>query len=706
MIFERSKTLVIVVVLGGSFLTLALAMSLGQSLVENWQLTLERDADIVSAVMEAEVEKFVFGLEGARGALVAGDFRLDHKRFRAYAASRDYFSIFSGALGVGFIRQVPRSDLTRYVTEVRRHFPDFEVHPKTNADPHMVIEFVEPVTINKPAIGLDVAFEAHRREAAQESARTGRPILSKKIALVQATAEHHGFLYFLPVYSTHSIPETEEKRLEQLIGWVYAPVMLDKLFASARNRLPPQLSIHIESPTDNVNLNLGENIERKTWPRNHVERDFRVTGRSWKMTVIANHEGLIRSLLKVILVSFFGLLLMGFTGVILFLRIRQQDQSLYSQKKWLDAVLDSVAHTVIAVRPDGIISTFNRAAQKKLGYAADEIVGRHTPEIIHVPEEVRARAAVLERELGRKVDAGFEAFVAKALTVGSDTNEWMYVRKNGERFPVRLTVTVVRDGLSRIIGFVGIAEDLSEQKKMIDVIEAQKLKMIESSKLSLLGEMAGGIAHEINSPLTVIVAHAEALFEGVNAGTYPSQVEKPAKMILNTAWRIGKIVKALRQFSRDATGDPMTDLNLKSVIDSTLDLCREKLDRAKVQLRLDLDPNLRVVGREVELSQVLMNLISNSIDAVGGQPSPWIEIHAQATPHGRARLTVTDSGPGIPKAVAEKIMLPFFTTKETGKGTGLGLSISKTIVESHYGVLIYDDQAKNTRFVIELPSSV
>lgn len=706
MIFRRTKTLVILVVCAGSLLTLALSASLSRSLIENWQLSLSRDADTVTAVLEGEVEKFLFGLEGARGILVADDFKLDIERFRSYAASRGYFSHFPGALGFGFIRLVPREHLARYLKGVRRQFPDFEVHPKTTADPHMIIEFIEPLAANRPAMGLDIAFEAHRREAAMESARTGLPTLTKKISLVQAAAEHHGFLYFLPVYRTATIPATEEERLKLLVGWVYAPFVLDKLFATARARFPSDLKVEIRSQRDQVDLAMGDDIRRINWPSNSVHRDLRVSGRSWDLTVTAGQTGLIHSLLEVALVSFFGILLMIFAGVALYTGIRQKDRSLLAQKTWLDAVINSVSHSVIAVRPDGIITTFNQAAQKMLGYTPDEIVGRSTPEVIHDPEEVRARAEVLERELGQTVRPGVETFVIKALSAGSDTNEWTYIRKNGDRFPVRLTVSVVKDSAGGTIGYVGVAEDLTEQRKILRTMETQRLRMIESSKLSLLGEMAGGIAHEINSPLTVIIGHVEALAEGVGSGRYSPPVEKPAQAILNTAWRIAKIVKALRQFSRDAAHDPMTDVHLKTMVESTVDLCREKIERAGIQLKLDLDPSLRILGREVELAQVLMNLVSNSMDAVHGQDQPWIEIRAFATPHGRAKLTVTDSGSGIPKTVASKIMLPFFTTKDIGKGTGLGLSISKSIIESHYGVLLYDDSSPNTRFVIELPMSV
>lgn len=129
------------------------------------------------------------------------------------------------------------------------------------------------------------------------------------------------------------------------------------------------------------------------------------------------------------------------------------------------AILECADYSIISTSPDGIIRTFNHAAERMLGYRAEEVIGQATPEIIHDREEVARRAAELTAELGRPVAAGFEAFVAKARLGLADEQEWTYLRKDGSRFPVQLSVTAMRDEAGQIIGFMGIAHDITRRRE-------------------------------------------------------------------------------------------------------------------------------------------------------------------------------------------------------------------------------------------------
>lgn len=227
--------------------------------------------------------------------------------------------------------------------------------------------------------------------------------------------------------------------------------------------------------------------------------------------------------------------------------------------------------------------------------------------------------------------------------------------------------------------------------------------LVQAGKLSALGEMAGGVAHEINNPLSVIQLKSSQLVELVGEQELDrSQIEGSAKVIEHTVNRIAKIVKGLRSFSRNATNDPFVETPLSVIIEDTLSLCAEKLKMQSVAVRVPKETSLTLSCRATEISQVLLNLINNSFDALEGKKDPWIELQVhEAGPD--VEIWVTDSGKGIPKAVQEKIFQPFFTTKEIGKGTGLGLSISKGIIEAHGGSFSIDNQCSNTRFVIRLP---
>ena len=130
----------------------------------------------------------------------------------------------------------------------------------------------------------------------------------------------------------------------------------------------------------------------------------------------------------------------------------------------------------------------------------------------------------------------------------------------------------------------------------------------------------------------------------------------------------------------------------------------EKIKIKQIKIEHNIDPNLQVLVKPTQLSQVFMNLINNSIDAIENLPDPWIKIESEVTPDQYIMIRFTDSGNGIPHHIVEKIMQPFFTTKEIGKGTGLGLSISKGIIEEHKGQFSYDENALNTTFEIKIPN--
>ena len=240
----------------------------------------------------------------------------------------------------------------------------------------------------------------------------------------------------------------------------------------------------------------------------------------------------------------------------------------------------------------------------------------------------------------------------------------------------------------------------------LEKIEDQRKQVIQAAKLSSLGEMAGGIAHEINNPLTIISASVTALRRSLREKSMLS--EQDQKLMLNieriakTTDRIAKIVNGLKNFSRDTTHDPLIKKSLKEIIHSTLDLCQEKLKTLMIDVIIDEFEDIELECHHVQIEQVLMNLISNAVDALQNSAVRIIKI-STTMENGHVFLQVRDTGTGVPKAISDKIMQPFFTTKEIGKGTGLGLSISKGIIESHQGKFYLDGDSDETCFVIELP---
>jgi signal transduction histidine kinase len=229
-------------------------------------------------------------------------------------------------------------------------------------------------------------------------------------------------------------------------------------------------------------------------------------------------------------------------------------------------------------------------------------------------------------------------------------------------------------------------------------------KLAAAAKMSALGSMAGGVAHEINTPLGAIGLITEQIQELVEEEPFDrSTVTKMTKTITTTVGRISEIIKGLRTFSRDGSQDSFESVTVREIVDDTLILCNERLKHSNIELRISpIADELRIQCQPVQISQVLLNLIGNSCDAIRDLPEKWIEVLAERRGE-RIRISVTDSGRGISEANRSKLFQPFFTTKEIGKGTGLGLSISHGILNSHRGTLSLDTSSENTRFVIELP---
>ena len=241
-------------------------------------------------------------------------------------------------------------------------------------------------------------------------------------------------------------------------------------------------------------------------------------------------------------------------------------------------------------------------------------------------------------------------------------------------------------------------------KKMGQEALNQKQAAIQSAKLASLGEMAGGIAHEINNPLSIIQGYVTKLktsLKGLTVDT--THLEENIENIKKTISRISGIVEGLRRFSRDDSKESLEVTPVNQIINDTLGLCREKFKNHGVDLHVSsLSSDIMIACRPIQISQVVINILNNAFQAIKSEEERSITLNTEVV-DGQVSISISNTGDKIADDIAGKIFEPFFTTKIVGEGTGLGLSLSLSIVKDHNGKLYLDQKSEMTTFVIQLP---
>jgi C4-dicarboxylate-specific signal transduction histidine kinase len=236
-------------------------------------------------------------------------------------------------------------------------------------------------------------------------------------------------------------------------------------------------------------------------------------------------------------------------------------------------------------------------------------------------------------------------------------------------------------------------------------LEKERLSSIQSSRLASLGEMAAGLAHEINNPLAVIIGRAEIITNAIKHGSATDlDVTNTVSKINEMAMRIAKIVTSMRKISKESHHEIINSTNLFGVVEDVLNVVSERLRNMSIEIDYSkLDRQLNVMANFTQLSQVIINLMNNAVDELDkqnvDQRKIWLETEVK---NHIIFLKIMDSGSGIPPVVREKIFQPFYTTKEIGKGTGLGLSISKNLMVEMGGDLELSPDLNRTCFILKL----
>ncbi|MBB2485761.1 PAS domain S-box protein [Mitsuaria sp. WAJ17] len=425
--------------------------------------------------------------------------------------------------------------------------------------------------------------------------------------------------------------------------------------------------------------------------------------------------------------------------------LRRSQQELTVARDRLQAVLDAAQEVaIIATDMVGHILLFNRGAEHMLGYAEAELLGR-SPACLHDPQEVVQRAAELSRLRGTTVE-GFETFVLLARELGSETREWTYLRKDGRRLWVSLSVSHVRGRDGQAIGYLGVARDITAQRaaeselrqlnaelesrvqqRTLELRAAlQHLKdaqdgLLRSEKLAGLGSMVAGVAHELNTPLGNCLTTASTLQERTreirhefDSGQmrrstldgYLQEAGQACDILLRGLDTANDLVSHFKQLSVDQTSMQRRSYALDAVVGDVISLLRARWKTTPYLLEAELAVEGPLEGYPGPLGQVLSNLLLNALlHAFEGREQGRVRISARSVSASDYLLVVEDDGIGMSEEVRRRAFDPFFTTKMGRGGTGLGLNIVYNLVCTVLGgsISLHSEPGQGSRFEIRLP---
>jgi PAS domain S-box-containing protein len=402
------------------------------------------------------------------------------------------------------------------------------------------------------------------------------------------------------------------------------------------------------------------------------------------------------------------------------------------------SVLDSATEvSIISTNPSGLITVFNRGAEKMLGYRASELVGHETPAILHLKEEVIARGKELSEIYGRPV-GGFETFTLVAQTATSEQREWTYIHKNGEHISVNLVVTAQRDMAGEISGYLGVAVDITRQKAAeaellqhrdhLQELVAQRTASLDKALLQARAanqaksEFLANMSHELRTPMHAILSFSEL---GVRRTTNNAEekLNQYFSRISQSAERLLHLIDDLLDLSKLEAGRMelhYAPTNLSVLIDGVRCQLESLIHKRNLTFSLEACTEAKAVSVDRKrIEQVIHNLLSNAIKFSPDNGSIQVSITPAQLHRGRRvqdtgflpaiSIRIADSGIGIPETELESVFDKFVqssSTKTGAGGTGLGLAICQEIVSQHRGTITAANNiGSGACFTVTLPTN-
>ncbi|MDH7943129.1 ATP-binding protein [Pseudohongiella sp. SYSU M77423] len=626
--------------------------SLQQSRLE----TLDRGAQL-RAFLESEINQAAFLATGVESYVVAREGSIEDEEIQRILA---------------------------LIFERNQHFRNIGLAPGNQ------LTWVYPEAGNESVLGLNYADLPEQWPAIQRVIETGQGILSGPLELVQGG---NGLIYRSPVYINDNY--------WGLLSTVIDADSLLSLIRSAAGDLASRISLRNVDDEGQPGRTFFGDSENFNSPLELTP--VRVPGGEWQMAIqLPENVGSQVMSLRISGV-FISILVAVFLGSILRMiwqrnLLQQLDSEVLTRtaelsetNDLLDSVLSAArSFAIIATDLSGTIIVFNNGAERMLGYSADEMVGKHQPDIFLLNDELRERAAKISGELGRRL-IGNELLTYRISQGGTEELMIHYKHRDGHLIPVQVVISALTDLQGKVRGYLGIAEDVSER------LRNQTLK----------DQFISTVSHELRTPLTAITG-ALGLMRSGSIGALPETVQSMVEIAHNNSQRLASLVNDLLDVEKLMAGRMVLYPDKQEIADLVHSAVSDLLPLAKIQ-NVELKEHANVSAciwvDSARFQQVLTNLLSNAIkfSPPGGQVSITTALES-----GRIRIMVLDQGSGIPESFQDHIFQRF-AQAEAGDsrqkaGTGLGLAISKELTEQMGGCIGFEaERSEGCCFWVEFP---
>lgn len=583
--------------------------------------------------------------------------------WQKYSEALDMQNYLPGSNGIGYIEQVDEQDLDKFIETARYDgAPQFKNHPATPFKDKFIIKYIEPVNINKAAVGLDIGFEKHRRAAAELSRSNGEIALTKIIFLVQDNKRLAGFLLLAPVYIDNEFK-----------GWVYSPFKARKFLDDFHLLDGAQIGFKVYDGDFDSKSSIDKDKVIYESPNYQVDSQYKhetklnLAQHIWTICWTATNwyvEENRTILTKVVLIvgTLLSILLSGFFYALSKLYGRTSRESIQSKTR-LQTIFKTVAEGIITLDDKGNIESLNPACERLFDYKKDELIGKHISVII--PNLVNIKGNVAKESYG--------------------------ITKNNNRIAIEYSFTLADTTTNRI--FTGIIRDITARKH------------VENLK----DQFVSIVSHELRTPLTSINASLGLLKVNLS-----NSIEKQQALLLDTAYnnceKLKILINDILDMEKIASGKMTYNIESSDIVALTKTLIKDNLEYAnKYSTEFVTEYKVDKVFCNVDnvrFAQIMTNLLSNA--AKFSKPGGKVKITIENFDDKVARVYVKDEGYGIPKRFHASLFDSFTQADSVNirarEGTGLGLNITKTMVDSMGGIIYFTSKENvGTTFYILLP---